>query len=175
MKKLILSAVIIFVIFVLIGIFSSSNKKVVNLEKKEKAEDIYYQSTTSTKFNQEPILSSMGDFQRKVEEETLKLTENLLPDDNKKIDEYRKELNSLQEKVKLPQNQEEISPEIFFNLAKELSLIRPPTIFYSFHKELIKTYYSIGLAIKEAESTNDPMTKILLYNFIKTKLEQIKP
>jgi len=124
---------------------------------------------------------SILEFERKVNEDVNKLTKELKPDENKSIEEYRKEINKIQQKFKPPENTKKIDSETLMkisqdleDISKELSQINPPPLFYSFHLELIKIYYKLSLAFKEFVTSGDPTKKLLLYNLIKATLEKIK-
>ncbi len=168
---------LLFFIF-LIGFFTPKNLSLNQINPFQEFKPIIATSSKSFSeipqiFQEFPYLSLMSEFQRKLDEGFQNLTKDLTPDPEKTLAQYRENLAKLQEKIKIPANTQEISPDIFFNLAKELASIRPPSIYYSFHLELIKTYYALGLALKEAQETDDLFKKFIWYNYLKNLAEKM--
>lgn len=176
MKKIIFSILVIILSFFFIGLFWHQKnyfqqKSSKNLSQTQSFSPKPFFATTSFE-NLNPFLKNELELQQKINKDILKLTENIIPDENKNFSDYKNDINKIQEKFKIEKNQD-LQPAFFINLAKELSKIRPPTLFYQFHLELIKIYYSIGLALEEFKTTNDPFKKLMLYNFIKVNLEKL--
>lgn len=176
MKKIIFIIFALFLIIFLIGLFFSQKENIIKIIKNEQV--------SKTQINQIPSLATSTldqsnltftlELQKQINQEINKLTENLKPDENKSLSQYQKEIKQIQKNLDVALNKQDIKPEILINLAQELSSIKPPPIFYSFHLELIKTYYTLGLALQQFQQTDDPVKKILLYNLIKATLEKIK-
>lgn len=133
------------------------------------------QATNSTKESNASTLDFTLKFQEKINQDVANLTKNLKPDENKSISQYQNEIQKVQLKLLPFIAKQNIDPQTLINVAKDLASIKPPPLFYSFHLELIKTYYTLGLALKESQQTNDPIKKALLYNLINSTLEKIKP
>jgi hypothetical protein len=175
MKKIIISLIIFFLVFFFIGLFFSKKEtslKTIKETIKENKKEITTSSLLKINTTTESIF--ILDFEKKINEDFLKLTEKIKPDENKKIDDYTKELVQIQQKLKPLKSTQEIKPDILIEVARDLSKINPPPLLYSLHLELIKTYYKLGVALKEFSTTNDPVKKMLLYNLIKTTLNKIK-
>jgi len=176
MKKIIFIIFALFLIIFLIGLFFSHKENIIKIVKNEQG--------SKTQINQTPTLTTSTidqsnltfalELQKQINKEVNKLTENLKPDENKSLSQYQKEIQQIQKKLDLALNNQDIKPETLINIAQELSSINPPPVFYSFHLELIKTYYTLGLAFQQFQQTDDPIKKMLLYNLIKTTLEKIK-
>jgi hypothetical protein len=185
MKKIIFIIFTLFLIIFLIGLFLSYKKSLVKVINKQQELKIHPLSTSSlittstlTTSTSTINLSNLAltlELQKQINQEVNKLTANLTPDTNKSISQYQQEIKQAHQDLNLSINSQNFKPEIFINLAKKLTSVRPPTIFYSFHLELIKTYYTLGYLFQEFEKTNDPVKKTLLYNLIKTTSENIKP
>jgi hypothetical protein len=180
MKKIIITLIIFLLIFFFIGLFFAKKETLLKITKEnQKQEKIPTSSLPGT--NKETNSLFILDFEKKVNEELNKLTEKIKPDENKSLEEYRKEITQIQQQFKPPKDTPKIDSETLMKIsqnleeiAKELSQINPPPLFYSFHLELIKINYKLSLAFKEFVTTTDPNKKILLYNLIKATLEKIK-
>jgi len=182
MKKIIFIIFALFLIIFLIGLFLSRKENIVKIIKNEQDLKINPISTstsmttpTSTKstIDQSNLTFSL-ELQKQINQEVSKLTENLKPDENKSLSQYKTEMQKIQLKLDSALKQEKIKPADLINFAKDLALIQPPSTLYQFHLELIKTYYTLGLAFQQFQQTDDPIKKMLLYNLIKTTLEKIK-
>jgi len=180
MKKFIIPIIIFILIFFFIGLFFTKKENSLKIIKEnQKQKEISTSSLPET--NKETSSFFILEFEKKVNEDVSKLTEKIKPDENKGIEEYRKEITKVQQKFKPPENTKKIDSETLMKISqnfeiisKELSQINPPPLFYSFHLELIKINYKLSLAFKELVATNDTTKKILLYNLIKATLEKMK-
>jgi hypothetical protein len=172
MRKIILPlAISIFIIF-LIGLLFSKKEatlKIVKENQEQKQKETPTSSLPASNKKTESLF--ILDLERKINEDVSKLTENIKPDEKKNINDYRKEVAEIQQRFSKTKN---VEPDVFIKIAQDLSKINPPPLIYPLHLELIKVYYKLGLALDEFEKTNDPTQKILLYNLIKSTLEQIK-
>ena len=166
-----------FIVF-LIGLFSS--KKEINLnftKKNQKSQEII----TNTSSNLTTIKDSflILEFEKRINENLNQLTKKINPDKNKDLYEYQNEVSKILKQFdiyKEGSNSTKIEkiPDLLIKIAQDLSKINPPPLFYETHLELIKTYYSLGVALKEFLTTTDINKKILLYNLIKSTLEKLK-
>jgi FtsZ-interacting cell division protein ZipA len=171
MKKFIIPIIIFILFFFFVGLFFSKKEtslKIIEENQKQK------EATTSLETKKETDSLFILEFERKVNEEVNKLTEKIKPDENKSINDYREEISRIQQKFNQKKETQEINPDFLIETAQDLSKINPPPLLYSFHLELIKVFYKLGLALKEYSATTDPTKKILLYNLIKTILEKVK-
>jgi FtsZ-interacting cell division protein ZipA len=173
MKKFIIPIIIFILIFFFIGLFFSKKETSLKIIKENQKQN---EVTTSSlpKTNKETSSLFILEFERKANEEINKLTEKIKPDENKSINAYREEITKIQQKFNQQKETQKINPDVLIEIAQDLSKINPPPLLYSFHLELIKIYYKLGLALKEYSATTDPTKKILLYNLIKATLEKIK-
>jgi hypothetical protein len=172
MKKIIVAFSLFFLIFFLIGLFSSKKEKSIEISQETQKKHSITVLSTSNEFQIEAPFILF--FEKKTNEEIVKLTENLKPDPNKNINDYNKEIAKIRQKIQLKENMQNINPQIFIDIAKELSKINPPPTLYNYHLELIKNYYKLGLALKEFYTVNDSSKKILLYNLIIALLKNIQ-
>jgi hypothetical protein len=178
MKKFIIPIIIFFLIFFFIGLFLSKKETSLKTTKENQNE---ISTSSLPEIDKRTGSFSILEFERRVNEDVNKLTKELKPDENKSVEEYNKEITRIQQRLKLPENTQKIDSETLIkisrdleDISKELSQINPPLIFYSFHLELIKIYYKLGLAFKELGTTNDSAKKVLLYNLIKATLEKMR-
>jgi hypothetical protein len=172
MKKILIAFTLFFLIFFLIGLFFSKKEKSIEISQERQKRHSITVLSPSNEFKIEgPFILS---FEKNANEEIVKLTENLKPDSNKNIEDYNKEIAKIRQKIQLKENIQNINPQIFINIAKELSKINPPPNLYNQHLELIKNYYKLGLALKEFYTINDPLQKILLYNLITATLKNLQ-
>lgn len=177
MKKIIIPLSLIIIIIFFIGLFFSKKEtslKVLNQNQKNQEQTTKPTTTPTIEINDQSALTFTLEFERKINEELEKLTKDIKPDENKSLSQYREEVLKIQQKFHLATNTQEIDPEILINIAQSLAKISPPPILYSLHLELIKTYYKLGVTLKEYQSTTELQKKILLYNIIKVTLEKIK-
>lgn len=189
-KKIIIVTSIFLTLILLIGFLSS---KKINLEKKEntleqKNDQLFsLKQTTSSIFNFdknilststsfENYFSKLQEFNSKLENRYSTMIENVFPDPQKKIEDYKQEIekinNEFEQKIK---NNKNLNSKTIIDLAEKLASINPPKLLYQAHLEFIKTYLTLGLALEEIENSKDDETKLILYNIIKNITEQIKP
>jgi hypothetical protein len=180
MKKFIIPLIILFIVFFFIGLFFSKKEKTLKIIKGNNKEvkidtSIINSATTSSSVINERIGANfILEFERKVNEDVNRLTQQIKPDEKISMNDYYSQLNKILKKTKITENSQKIDPENLIEIAQDLSKINPPQLFYSFHLELIEIYYKLGLAYKEFYNTNDPVKKMLLYNLIRSTLDKIK-
>jgi hypothetical protein len=181
MKKIIIPLTIFFVIFFFVGLFFAKKETALkisktNLQEKKVLDDSVTNIATTSPFHikGEPGAGFILEFETKINEEVSKLTEQVKSDEKIGINNYYSELTRVLKTFKPIENTQQIDPKILINIAQDLSKMNPPPLFYSFHLELIKIFYKLGMAYKELYNTNDPVKKMLLYNLIKVTLEKIK-
>ncbi len=177
MKKIIILVLSVFLIFFLIGVFIS--KSATSYRSFTINNTVFTTSTTTGSniikdLQNNTIISVAMEFQKKIEQNITQMTQNLTSDNTKTIFQYREELSRVAQKFNFSNDLQKVQPDLFIKLSKELSQIKPPPVFYSFHLDLIKTYYSIGVALKEIAETKDLNEKILLYNYLKSIAGQLK-
>ncbi len=129
------------------------------------------------KYGSQSFLYNLKNFNDKLNKEYKNIVKNITPDQNKTLNNYKKEIESVSKKfnkiIEQKADNNNLNPEIFINLSKELSLIKPPIHFYETHLEIIKIYLTIGLALKESQKLNNPIEKIILYNIIRNNINKI--
>jgi hypothetical protein len=173
MKKFFIPLIIFIVIFFFIGLFFSKKETPLKIIK-ENQEQKEVSTSSSSEISGKTESLFILEFERKVNEDASKLTEKIKPDENKSITTYRAEVAKTQQKFNAQKETQQISPDFLIGIAQDLSKINPPPLFYSFHLELTKIFYKLGIMYKELYNINDPVKKMLLYNLIKTTLEKIK-
>jgi len=176
MKKIFIGLTIFVFIFFLIGFFFSKKETAFKIIKKNQEQKTSTPSweTSLPDTNKNSNFTYILELEKKINEEVEKLTEKVKPDEEKGLNDYYNELNKILKKFKPPEGVKEIDSQILIDISQDLSKINPPPLFYSSHLELIRTYYKLGVTLKEFSDTNDPTKKILLYNLIKATLEKIK-
>jgi hypothetical protein len=182
MKKIIFIIFALFLIIFLIGIFVGHKENIIKIIKNEQnlknntisPSTLMTAPTLVTSTIDQSTLAFALELQKQINQEVNKLTENLKPDANKSLSQYKTEMGKIHLKLESTLQQGKINPTDLINFAQDLASIQPPSTLYQFHLELIKTYYALGLAFQQFQQTDDPIKKMLLYNLIKTTLEKIK-
>jgi len=179
MKKFFIGLTIFVFVLFLIGFFFSKKEttlKIVKKNQEQKTPTSFSEENSLSDTNKNPDIVSILELDKKINKEAEKLIEKIKTDENKGINDYYNELNEVFKKNRPTSTEDikEVNPQILIDISQELSKINPPPLFYSFHSELVKTYYKLGVALKEFSETNEPTKKILLYNLIKATLEKIK-
>lgn len=157
------------------GIFVNKENVIKIKDQKKETYEQSKPTSSLSEITEKQITSSVFylEIEREVEKKVYELTKNILPDENKKLSDYQKEISNFIQEFNLI-NQGSVDSEKIIKFTEELALVRPPPLFYKFHLELIKIYYSVALAIKEIQQTDDEFKKIMLYNFIMNSLEKLK-
>ncbi len=184
-KKIFISILVFFFIFFIIGLTKKQfvlDRKKIKTDKTTipefKNQENFLNIKTITKYPDTydlfpPLLKETEKIRKEIETEFNKLTKNFHYDPNKSINQYQKELEKVIKNANIRFNDNSVDYQKLIALAQDLSKIKPPPIFSSFHREFIKIYLKAGITLKFAQQIKDPIEQIFLYNMVKNMLNEL--
>lgn len=189
MKRYVFIILSVFFFIIFIGFISSNKKTEINLkfdnfsdklvQNQKKQKEILNETVKDDNFkNQLPtssdLLSFNLEFQRELNKSLNDLINKVKINENKSISEYTNEIKKLKSEIEHISQQGSLSSNDFEKISQALAEIKPPPLVYNLHLEILKTYYTVAFTLKKAQETDDINKKILLYNLIKSTLENFK-